>query len=77
MAPNGDVFVADGHNEVGNNRVVKFSKDGKYVKEWGKTGFAPGEFRTLHAIAMDSRGRIFVADRSNNRIQLFDQEGNS
>src|SRR5919106_824778 len=75
VAPNGDVFVADGHNETGNNRVVRFSKDGKYIKEWGKTGYAPGEFRTLHAIAMDSRGRIFVGDRGNNRVQLFDQEG--
>jgi len=75
VAPNGEVFVADGHNEVGNNRVVRFSKDGKYVKEWGKTGYAPGEFRALHAIAMDSRGRIFVGDRSNNRLQLFDQDG--
>ena len=72
---NGDVFVADGHNENGNNRVVKFTKDGKFIKEWGKTGYAPGEFRTLHAIAMDSRGRIFVGDRFNNRVQLFDQEG--
>ena len=44
--------------------------------EWGQTGYAPGEFRTLHAIALDSRGRVFVADRSNNRIQIFDQEGN-
>jgi DNA-binding beta-propeller fold protein YncE len=75
VGPNGDVFIADGHNENGNNRVVKFSKDGKYAKEWGKTGYAPGEFRALHAIAMDSHGRIFVGDRSNNRIQLFDQEG--
>ncbi len=75
VAPNGDVFVADGHNEVGNNRVVKFTKDGKYVKEWGKTGYAPSEFRALHAIAMDRRGRIFVGDRGNNRLQLFDQEG--
>ena len=75
VAPNGDVFVADGHNENGNNRIVKFSKDGKYIKEWGKTGYAPSEFRAIHAIAMDSRGRIFVGDRSNNRIQLFDQEG--
>lgn len=75
VAPNGDIFVADGHNENGNNRVVKFSKDGKFIKAWGKTGYAPGEFRTLHAIAMDSRGRIFVGDRFNNRIQLFDQEG--
>jgi DNA-binding beta-propeller fold protein YncE len=75
VAANGDVFIADGHNENGNNRVVKFSKDGKFVKEWGRTGYAPGEFRALHAIAMDARGRIFVGDRSNNRVQLFDQEG--
>ncbi len=75
VASNGDVFVADGHGLDGNNRVVKFSKDGKFIKEWGRTGYGPGEFRTLHAIAIDSRGRIFVGDRSNNRIQLFDQEG--
>jgi len=75
VAANGDVFVADGHGLDGNNRVVKFSKDGKFIKAWGKTGYAPGEFRTLHAIAIDSRGRVFVADRSNNRIQIFDQEG--
>ena len=74
-APNGDIFVADGHNEDGNNRVVKFSRDGKFIKAWGKTGYAPGEFRTLHAIAIDSRGRLFVADRFNNRIQLFDLDG--
>lgn len=76
VAPNGDVFVADGHNNDGNNRVVKFTRDGRFVKAWGSTGYAPGEFRALHAIAMDSRGRLFVGDRSNNRIQLFDQEGN-
>ncbi|MBI4888858.1 MAG: hypothetical protein HY824_17295 [Acidobacteria bacterium] len=75
FAPNGDFFVADGHNEDGNNRVVKFSKDGTFIKAWGRTGYAPGEFRTLHAIAMDARGRLFVADRANNRVQLFDQEG--
>ena len=77
MAPNGDVFVADGHNDNGNNRVVKFSKDGKFIKAWGKPGWAPGEFHALHAIAIDSRGRIFVGDRGNNRIQIFDQEGKS
>jgi DNA-binding beta-propeller fold protein YncE len=76
VAANGDVFVADGHGDDTNNRVVKFSSDGTYLKEWGRTGYAPGEFRTLHAIAIDSRGRVFVADRSNNRIQLFDQDGN-
>jgi DNA-binding beta-propeller fold protein YncE len=75
IAANGDIFVADGHDVNGNNRVVKYSKDGKFIKTWGKTGYGPGEFRTLHAIAIDSRGRVFVADRSNNRIQLFDQEG--
>jgi hypothetical protein len=75
VADNGDIFVADGHDLNGNNRVVKYSKDGKFIKAWGKTGYAPGEFRTLHAIALDSRGRVFVADRSNNRIQIFDQEG--
>ena len=75
IASNGDVFVADGHADNGNNRVVKFSKDGRFIKAWGKTGYGPGEFHTLHAIAIDSRGRIFVGDRGNNRIQLFDQDG--
>ena len=75
VADNGDVFVADGHGNETNNRVVKFSKDGTYVKEWGKTGYAPGEFRTLHAISMDNDGRVYVGDRSNNRVQIFDQEG--
>jgi sugar lactone lactonase YvrE len=77
VASNGDIFVADGHNENGNNRVVRFSKDGAFIKAWGKTGWAPGEFRALHAIAIDSRGRVFVGDRGNNRIQIFDQEGKS
>jgi DNA-binding beta-propeller fold protein YncE len=77
VAASGDVFVADGHNDNGNNRVVKFSKNGTFVKAWGKSGWAPGEFHALHAIAIDSRGRIFVGDRGNNRIQIFDQEGKS
>jgi DNA-binding beta-propeller fold protein YncE len=75
VADNGDIFVADGHGDTTNNRVVKFSKDGTFIKSWGRTGYAPGEFRTLHAIAMDNDGRIYVGDRSNNRIQIFDQEG--
>ena len=75
IATNGDIFVADGHDVNGNNRVVKYSKDGKFIKAWGKTGYAPGEFRSLHAIAIDARGRVFVADRANNRIQLFDPDG--
>jgi sugar lactone lactonase YvrE len=76
VAPNGDVFVADGHDENNSNaRIVKFSKDGKFIKAWGKHGKAPGEFEVPHGLAFDSRGRLFVADRGNNRIQIFDQEG--
>ena len=56
VAANGDIFVADGHELNGNNRVMKFSKDGRFIKQWGKTGYAPGEFRTLHGIAIDSAG---------------------
>ena len=75
VGDDGHVFVADGHLDDGNNRVVKFTAEGKFVKAWGKAGYGPGEFRTLHAIAIDKRGRIFIADRSNNRVQLFTQEG--
>lgn len=75
VAPNGDIFVADGHSPTSNARIVKFSKDGKFIKAWGKHGSGPGEFETPHALAMDSRGRLFVGDRSNNRIQIFDQDG--
>jgi DNA-binding beta-propeller fold protein YncE len=75
VAPNGDIFVADGHGGNSNARIVKFSKEGKFILTWGKRGTAPGEFNTPHAIALDSRGRLFVADRGNNRIQIFDQNG--
>jgi DNA-binding beta-propeller fold protein YncE len=76
IAQNGDIFVADGHiADVPVNRIVKFSKDGTFIKAWGKRGSGPGEFDTPHSIAIDSRGRIFVADRSNSRIQIFDQDG--
>jgi DNA-binding beta-propeller fold protein YncE len=75
VAPNGDIFVADGHGADTNARIVKFSKDGKFIKAWGKKGSGPGEFDTPHSIAMDSKGRLFVADRANNRIQIFDQDG--
>ena len=75
IAPNGDIFVADGHGGDTNARVVKFSKDGKYMKEWGTKGSGPGQFDTLHSIAMDSKGRVFIADRGNSRIQIFDQDG--
>jgi hypothetical protein len=76
VAPNGDIFVADGHGGNSNARIVKFSHEGKFIKTWGKKGSAPGEFDTPHTIAMDSQGRIFVGDRGNNRIQIFDQQGN-
>lgn len=76
IAANGDIFIADGHNEVGNNRVMKFAPDGTLLKTWGQTGYAPGEFRALHALAIDNTGRVFVGDRANNRIQIFDQDGN-
>ncbi len=75
VAANGDIFVTDGHVANSNGRVVKFSKDGKFIKAWGKKGSGPGELDTPHSIAMDSRGRLFIADRSNSRIQIFDQDG--
>jgi streptogramin lyase len=75
VAPNGDIFVADGHGGESNARIVKFTNDGKFIKEWGKKGSGPGEFDTPHALVMDTRGRLFVADRGNNRIQIFDQDG--
>jgi len=77
VAPNGDIFVTEGHTggTKGNDRVSKFSPDGKFIKSWGKTGRGPGEFDSPHTIAIDSRGRLFVGDRSNNRIQIFDQDG--
>lgn len=73
---NGDIFVADGHGGDTNARIVKFSRDGKFIKTWGKKGSGPGEFDTPHSIVLDSRGRLLVADRGNSRIQIFDQDGN-
>ena len=75
IAPNGDIFVADGHGGETNARIVKLSRDGRFIKAWGKRGSAPGEFDSPHGLAMDSSGRLFVADRSNSRIQIFDQDG--
>jgi sugar lactone lactonase YvrE len=75
VAPSGDIFVADGHGGNSNARIVKFSKEGKFIKAWGKKGTGPGEFDSPHVLAMDSRGRLFVGDRGNNRIQIFDQDG--
>jgi sugar lactone lactonase YvrE len=75
VAANGTIFVADGHGDKTNARIVKLASDGKFIKAWGKQGAGPGEFDVPHGLAMDSLGRLFVADRSNNRIQIFDQEG--
>ncbi|MBZ5660165.1 MAG: peptidyl-alpha-hydroxyglycine alpha-amidating lyase family protein [Acidobacteriia bacterium] len=75
IAPNGDIFVTDGHGK--NDRVVKFSKDGKFIKTWGRHGSGPGEFDQPHDISIGgSQGRVYVADRSNSRVQIFDQDGN-
>lgn len=76
VAPNGDIFVADGHSPNTDNRIVKYNSEGEYLMEWGSVGAEAGEFRVPHALAMDSQGRLFVADRANSRLQVFDQQGN-
>jgi len=77
IAPNGDIFVADGHGEKpsDNARIMKFDAHGKFLKTWGKKGTGIGEFDCPHTLAFDSQGRLFVGDRQNNRIQIFDQDG--
>jgi hypothetical protein len=79
IAPNGDIFVADGHgpNKFGTSRIVKFTKDGQFIKTWGHKGAAPGDFDEPHDIFLGgSQNRVYVADRRNSRIQVFDQGGN-
>jgi sugar lactone lactonase YvrE len=75
VAPNGDIFVAQGHGAPV-DRIFKFDKTGKLLKAWGQRGTGPGEFDQPHALALDSKGRLYIGDRSNNRIQIFDQDGN-
>ena len=82
-APDGSIFVSEGHGGQSDNappgtvaRIVKFDAQGNYIKHWGELGSEPGQFRTPHGLAFDSRGRLFVADRGNVRVQIFDQEGN-
>jgi streptogramin lyase len=72
IAPNGDIFVADGH---GNDRIMKFSSTGEFLMQWGEEGSLLGQFNEPHTLAFDSRGRLFVGDRINQRIQVFDQNG--
>ena len=89
-APDGSIFVSDGHSGQGMTsneamekglasgataRIIKFSPDGTRLKEWGKIGVRHGEFRTPHAMAFDSQNRLWVVDRGNHRIEIFDQEG--
>ena len=71
--PAGDIFISDGYI---NSRIAKADRDGNWIKSWGNRGNNPGEFNTPHNIAADSQGRIYVADRGNRRIQVFDSEGN-
>lgn len=77
VAPNGDIFVAEGHSNSpdGPDRILKFNRDGEFLMEFGSFGSGPGQFIQPHALAMDSKGRLFVGDRANNRVQLFDQNG--
>lgn len=77
IADNGDVFVVQGHTPgpMGDPRVLKFDKDGKFLKSWGGKGSGPGQFQVAHGAALDAKGLLWVADRENQRIQVFDQNG--
>jgi sugar lactone lactonase YvrE len=90
VGPDGSIYVADGHDAQGmitakavaegisrgaTSRISKFSPDGKFIKSWGQIGLRHGEFRTPHALKFDSQGRLWVADRGNHRIEIFDQNG--
>jgi len=72
FAPNGDIYVSDGY---GNPRVVKYTREGKYLLQWGKRGTGPGEFGLPHNLAVDDEGKVYVTDRDNQRIQIFDSGG--
>ena len=90
IGPDGSIYVADGHEAQGmitanavaegikrgaTSRISKFSPDGKFIKSWGKIGVRHGEFRTPHALMFDAKGRLWVADRGNHRLEIFDQDG--
>jgi hypothetical protein len=77
IAPDGDIFVVDGHSVRAGSaaRIVKLTPDGKFIKAWGQLGDGPGEFKLPHTLRFDSEGRLWVADRDNNRLQVFDQDG--
>ncbi len=76
FAPNGDIFISEGHAPgFGNSRIMKFDRDGKFIKAFGHLGSGDGELKGPHVLAFDSQGRLFVADRSNSRVAIFDQDG--
>jgi DNA-binding beta-propeller fold protein YncE len=77
VAPNGAIYVSEGHSSSAGSiaRIRKFSKDGKLIATWGQFGHGPDDYDQPHALAMDSRGRLFVGDRGNNRIKILDQNG--
>jgi sugar lactone lactonase YvrE len=77
VAPDGSIFVAEGHTRgyKGKPRIIKFDASGKFIKQWGTSGTGPGQLGMPHALAMDSKGRLYVGDRDNNRIQVFTQDG--
>jgi DNA-binding beta-propeller fold protein YncE len=74
VAPSGEIYIVEAHDQS-RNRLTKWTKDGTYIESWGESGWGPKQFRDPHALAMDSQGRIFVGDRHNSRIQIFDQTG--
>lgn len=91
VGPDGSIYVSDGHNGQGMTtnqaitegraagqtaRIMKFAPDGTFIKQWGEIGPRHGEFRTPHALEFDSRGRLWIADRGNHRLEIYDQEGN-
>jgi len=75
VARNGDIFVSDGHGSTTNARVVVFDKRGRFLRTWGTRGSGPGEFGEPHALVLDARERVIVADRTNARLQVFDKAG--
>ena len=75
QAPNGDFFVADGHDAGSNGRIIKYDKNGKFLMQFGKRGSGPTDFNPPHGLAMDKEGRLYVADRGNKAVKVFDQNG--
>ncbi|MHC4691634.1 MAG: peptidyl-alpha-hydroxyglycine alpha-amidating lyase family protein [Planctomycetota bacterium] len=73
IGPDGDIYVSDGYT---NSRVMRFSAEGKFKHSWGTKGEGPGQFNLVHNIAIDKKGRVYIADRENERVQIFDADGN-